>query len=413
MENNTLFGILPTNWRLEPLYKLTSSIKRGRQPKYSERSDSIPVINQKMIRNRSIDYQYVKYHDRNKSISEEAFVCKNDILINSTGVGTVGRSVFISDELKQATFADSHLTIVRPDTAMVNPRYLSIILSSDRYTRFFEETLAQGSTGQVELSRKKLQELEVPVPSGKTQQAIAYIFEGIDEKITLNQRINSNLLKLMNVMFQRSYLGDERIKSSNTVKLSSIVRTKSNTFNPKKTSEAFVNHFSMPAFDATKFPVVDGTSNIKSNKNIVEPFSILVSKMNPDVKRVWLPNTSKELLNVASTEFLTFNADVPEMQAFVYAVVNDKRYQKYLEANTTGSTNSRQRVLPKVAYAYEIPYVKEVAQQFGFQIVDVVNAIKLNKEQNQHLVRLRNILLPKLIAGDIDLSNIETVMNNA
>lgn len=134
--------------------------------------------------------------------------------------------------------------------------------------------------------------------------------------------------------------------------------------------------------------------------------------MNPDVKRVWLPNTSKELLNVASTEFLTFNADVPEMQAFVYAVVNDKRYQTYLESNTTGSTNSRQRVLPRVAYSYEIPYVKEVAQQFGFQIMDIIDMIKLNKEQNQHLIRLRNVLLPKLLAGDIDLSNIETVMNN-
>ena len=220
-------------------------------------------------------------------------------------------------------------------------------------------------------------------------------------------------MKLIDGIFNRVYLGSELVKNASRVKLSSIIRTKSGTFNPKKTSEVFVNHFSMPAFDAARFPVVNTASDIKSNKNVVEPFSILVSKMNPDVKRVWLPNTSKELLNVASTEFLTFNADVPEMQAFVYAVVNDKRYQKYLESNATGSTNSRQRVLPRVAYSYEIPYVKEVAQQFGFQIVDIMDMIKLNKEQNQHLIRLRNVLLPKLLAGDIDLSNIKTVMNNA
>lgn len=263
------------------------------------------------------------------------------------------------------------------------------------------------------LNRNHLDNIDVMLPSLNTQLQIVYILDSLDDKIELNQQINSNLLKLINVMFHKNYLADKRIKVSKAVKLSSIVRTKSNTFNPKKTSETLINHFSMPAFDVNRFPVVDVTSDIKSNKNVVEPFSILVSKMNPSVKRVWLPNTSKDLLNVASTEFLTFNADVPEMQAFVYSVVNDKRYQMYLEANTTGSTNSRQRVLPKVAYSYEIPYVKEVAQQFGFQIVDIINMIKLNKEQNQCLTRLRNILLPKLLAGDIDLSNIGTVMNNA
>lgn len=255
--------------------------------------------------------------------------------------------------------------------------------------------------------------MRMELPALNLQRQIVQILDAVDSKIELNQQINKNLLKLIDGMFNRVYLGSELVKNASRVKLSSIIRTKSGTFNPKKTSEVFVNHFSMPAFDAARFPVVNTASDIKSNKNVVEPFSILVSKMNPDVKRVWLPNTSKELLNVASTEFLTFNADVPEMQAFVYAVVNDKRYQKYLESNATGSTNSRQRVLPRVAYSYEIPYVKEVAQQFGFQIVDIMDMIKLNKEQNQHLIRLRNVLLPKLLAGDIDLSNIKTVMNNA
>lgn len=255
--------------------------------------------------------------------------------------------------------------------------------------------------------------MRMELPALNLQRQMVQVLDAVDSKIELNQQINKNLLKLIDGMFNRVYLGSELVKNASRVKLSSIIRTKSGTFNPKKTSEVFVNHFSMPAFDAARFPVVNTASDIKSNKNVVEPFSILVSKMNPDVKRVWLPNTSKELLNVASTEFLTFNADVPEMQAFVYAVVNDKRYQKYLESNATGSTNSRQRVLPRVAYSYEIPYVKEVAQQFGFQIVDIMDMIKLNKEQNQHLIRLRNVLLPKLLAGDIDLSNIKTVMNNA
>ena len=183
-----------------------------------------------------------------------------------------------------------------------------------------------GTSGRQRVQNEAVSNYELELPSLDIQRQIVQILDAVDSKIELNQQINKNLLKLIDGIFNRVYLGSELVKNASRVKLSSIIRTKSGTFNPKKTSEVFVNHFSMPAFDAARFPVVNTASDIKSNKNVVEPFSILVSKMNPDVKRVWLPNTSKELLNVASTEFLTFNADVPEMQAFVYAVVNDKRY---------------------------------------------------------------------------------------
>lgn len=311
----------------------------------------------------------------------------------------------------EVAFGSTEFIVLRADKHVLNEEYLYYIATSNDFRQVAIQSMT-GTSGRQRVQNEAISNYELELPPLDVQQQIVFFLDSIDTKIELNQQINNNLLKITDDMFNRVYLGNELVKNSGKVKLSSIIRTKSGTFNPKKTSEVFVNHFSMPAFDAARFPVVNAASGIKSNKNIVEPFSILVSKMNPDVKRVWLPNTSKKLLNVASTEFLTFNADAPEMQAFVYAVVNDKRYQKYLESNTTGSTNSRQRVLPKVAYSYEIPYVKEAAQQFGFQIVDIIDMIKLNKEQNQHLIRLRNILLPKLLAGDIDLSNIETVMNN-
>lgn len=312
----------------------------------------------------------------------------------------------------EVAFGSTEFIVLRANKSVLNEEYLYYIATSNNFRQVAIQSMT-GTSGRQRVQNEAVSNYELELPSLDIQRQIVQILDAVDSKIELNQQINKNLLKLIDGMFNRVYLGSELVKNASRVKLSSIIRTKSGTFNPKKTSEVFVNHFSMPAFDAAIFPVVNTASDIKSNKNVVEPFSILVSKMNPDVKRVWLPNTSKELLNVASTEFLTFNADVPEMQAFVYAVVNDKRYQKYLESNATGSTNSRQRVLPRVAYSYEIPYVKEVAQQFGFQIVDIMDMIKLNKEQNQHLIRLRNVLLPKLLAGDIDLSNIKTVMNNA
>ncbi|AWN84952.1 restriction endonuclease subunit S [Lacticaseibacillus paracasei] len=94
------------------------------------------------------------------------------------------------------TFVDSHVTIVRPDTAIVDPKFMSVVLSSDVYSNYMGSTLAQGSTGQVELSRQKLSKMCIPFPPLNTQHLIGTIFDLIDQKIKLNHQINKNLQKL-------------------------------------------------------------------------------------------------------------------------------------------------------------------------------------------------------------------------
>jgi type I restriction enzyme S subunit len=389
MESNTLFGNLPTNWKLEPLYKLTRSIKRGHQPKYSDRSDSIPVINQKMIRNRSIDYQYVKYHDINKSISEEAFVCKNDILINSTGVGTVGRSVFISDEIKPAIFADSHVTIVRPDIDLVNPRYLSIVLSSAPYTRFLEETLAQGSTGQVELSRKKLQELEVPIPSENTQQIIANTFEGIDEKITLNQQINNNLLQMMDLIWRHA-------RKDRLTKLGDI----SNIRAGKRPIDRY------EAFQEGLVPLVGGSGMMGwTSQSLVKTPIITTGRVGANIGTngvthmfdypVWVSDNSLIITsNYLPVVFEMLRCDV-DFSSLIHGTSQPLITQSDLKQYKVLLPNERR------------------LNRINSYFLAITNLIEGNKAENRILSTVRDLMLPKLLAGDIDLSNIEAVMNNA
>lgn len=196
MENKTLFGELPLGWKHVALSDVTTFISRGRQPKYIASVEGIPVINQKMIRNLTIDYRYVKYNDAKKNINKSVFIKIGDTLVNSTGVGTVGRSAYISIDPMRPTFVDSHVTIVRPDTAIVDPKFMSVVLSSDVYSNYMGSTLAQGSTGQVELSRQKLSKMCIPFPPLNTQHLIGTIFDLIDQKIKLNHQINKNLQKL-------------------------------------------------------------------------------------------------------------------------------------------------------------------------------------------------------------------------
>ena len=89
------------------LSELTTLIARGITPIYTDSTDSISVINQKCIRDGKINYDLCRKHNhQNKRIPSEKFLQINDILINSTGVGTLGRVSQIIDDISQTTPAN-------------------------------------------------------------------------------------------------------------------------------------------------------------------------------------------------------------------------------------------------------------------------------------------------------------------
>ena len=335
---------------------------------------------------------------------------EGDLVFARTGNST-GRNYWYDSHDGSFVFAGFLIRFHFEETEELVPRFLKYYVQSTEYYDWIEG-FSTGSTRK-NLNARDYGNLPVVLPPKSYQQKVVAILDMIENKILLNQQINKNLLKLINNIYLREYFANPQVALADHVALSDLIQTKTKTFNPKKTSETLVNHFSMPAFDEDQYPIIDKVTSIKSNKNIVEPFSVLVSKMNPQVKRVWLPNISDKILNVASTEFLTFTADSAEMQAFIFAIVNNKSYKQFLMSNTTGSTNSRQRVLPRVAYSFEIAFNRIKAERLGELLVPFLEKIKLTKCEIQRLKKLRALLLPKLLSGSINLSSMEEAMKNA
>lgn len=100
----------PSTWKEVTLDTLTTLISRGVAPKYTDNSDQI-VINQKCIRNHMIDLSLARAH-LPKTINEK-WLQFGDLLINSTGSGTLGRTAQVWFKPDNLT-VDSHVTIVRP-----------------------------------------------------------------------------------------------------------------------------------------------------------------------------------------------------------------------------------------------------------------------------------------------------------
>mgnify|MGYP001177969932 FL=1 len=179
------------------LQDCTSLLCRGGAPKYCEKGE-FRALNQRCIRNHKIADENARRIARPKST--ERLLRYGDILICSTGTGTLGRSAQVLFHDEQMT-ADSHVTIVRPaHEALIEYLGCWALLSEDQF-----ELMAKGSTGQTELPRTELAELEIRLPdaaslddfSGKTKPLFEATQSNIRENQSLERLRDALLPKLM------------------------------------------------------------------------------------------------------------------------------------------------------------------------------------------------------------------------
>lgn len=147
-------GPLPQGWERKAVEEVTSFINRGIAPKYSDDSETL-VVNQKCIRDGRVNLALARRQTKTPPVAK--LVQIGDVLINSTGVGTLGR-VAQAEEVPEGLTVDSHVTIVRPERPE-DRDYLGLLLLSMQSTF---ENLGAGSTGQTELSRQAVGSQIVP-----------------------------------------------------------------------------------------------------------------------------------------------------------------------------------------------------------------------------------------------------------
>lgn len=202
-----LWGKLPEGWKLVELKDVSSYISRGKQPKYLENSD-IRALNQKAVRWGEIDESVLKYHNPSVNIDEKHFIKQNDVVINSTGTGTAGRTYHFK-YTPEKMFADSHITIVRTNEEILNSRFLMYQLSTKEYQNHIESAYLAGSTGQVEFNKSKVQQLPIVLPTIEEQEKIVDILSSLDNKIELNNEMNKTLEEMAQSIFKRWFVDFE------------------------------------------------------------------------------------------------------------------------------------------------------------------------------------------------------------
>lgn len=200
VEYSPFDGIEPKEWETVNLEKITSLISRGIAPKYSDNSDQI-VINQKCIRNHMIYLSQARTHT--PKVINEKWLRFGDLLINSTGDGTLGRAAQVWFQPQNIT-VDSHVTVVRP--AKENLIFY-IGLWGVLHEREIE-SLHTGSTGQTELPKERVKALELHLPDNGTLDRFNTLIAPMAAAIVSKQNENNKLATLRDALLPKLTSGE-------------------------------------------------------------------------------------------------------------------------------------------------------------------------------------------------------------
>ncbi|WP_250285320.1 restriction endonuclease subunit S [Frankia sp. CiP1_Cm_nod2] len=190
---------------------LVETLTRGVAPRYTEDDDALVVLNQKCIRAGRVGLDPAR-RTESGNVQSGKYLKMNDVLVNSTGAGTLGRVARWAGDIPATV--DSHVTIVRFSSDRMNPMCgaFAILAAQPEI-----ESMGEGSTGQTELGRAKLSDLVLAVPAPEKCESIGAGLEVLEARGEAALRESITLAELRDALLPKLMSGEIRVRDAEKV----------------------------------------------------------------------------------------------------------------------------------------------------------------------------------------------------
>ena len=394
-----------SNWVELPIKDVAVKLTSGGTPstkksEYYENGD-IPWLNTKEV-------------DYNRITSTEKYITEEG-LKNSSAKWIEENSVIVA--MYGATAAKTAITKIPLTT---NQACCNIIVNhevcdyeflfyniSNKYSEL--ENIAVGAAQQ-NLSVGVIGNFILKFPPLPEQKAIASVLSSLDDKIDLLHQQNQTLEALAETLFRQWFIErcpepveGEAKEDWEDCTIGDLAIHSKLSVHPNRNPDTLYHHYSIPAFDANKKPVVELGKEIQSNKYKVEENSILFSKLNPHKdKRVWLIQDNVEEHAICSTELQVVKPKDKDYLYFIYGWLTNSIYYNEIASGVGGTSGSHQRIEPKAIFTAPcVKIEKDIILQYNSHAEPLFKKQFENQQQIQTLTQLRDTLLPKLMSGEV------------
>ncbi|MEA1954251.1 MAG: restriction endonuclease subunit S [Campylobacterota bacterium] len=348
---------------------------------------SLPLLRIKDLQENTQEFFINDIDAPTKCIAKE-----DDLIFTRTGI--VGM-VFMG---KKGVVHNNCFRIVPKNDEMYLPFYYHYFNRENM--RDYLTNISAGSV-QPDMNHSIFKTVKVPFPPLKEQKAIAEVLSSLDDKIDLLHRQNKTLEALAQTLFRQWFI-EEAEDEWEEYEVRDFATHKKVSIKPAQNPNDEFLHFSLPAFDTNEEPNIELGSDIKSNKYQVEPFSILMSKLNPKTPRVWDIYFEPKENSICSTEFQVIQPNKKGLFPFVSTLLKSDKVTGELAMSASGTSGSHQRVKPDDIFniSFVTPSIERMKE---FSELLEANYLKQIKNQNQikTLENMRDTLLPKLMSGEV------------
>lgn len=202
-ENTKIVDGVPEGWSKSTVSEVSAVLRRGISPKYNEKARGI-VINQKCIRQTIVSYDEARTQE--KKYPAELEMMESDIVICSTGAGTLGRVGQIF-EAKENVTLDSHVTLIRANEKIGQQSlFWSLKMKQD-----YLMNAGKGSTNQLELSRETIGSCEILIPERKIAEQVEKNFVAIHSKMKECSMQIARLREARNLLLPKLMSGEVEV----------------------------------------------------------------------------------------------------------------------------------------------------------------------------------------------------------
>lgn len=386
------------------------------------RSDGIPIIRNFNLEDTVISLRDPSFVDEEtyESRTRRAMPEEGDIVISREA--PMGRVGLVPKDLKCCL--GQRLVLLKPKHDAITSRYLLIALTSNFVQTQIRRADAAGSIVS-NLTLPQIRDLIIPISDDA--DAIASLLGAIDDKIALNKKLCAELEETAQLIYDYWFTQfDFPDENGNPYRSSGGKMVSDETLKreiPEKweverlsTVSCYVNETIANTSPNMRFFI--STDNMLPNRNGVVPSQyvpsegtsthylpgdILLSNIRPYFKKIWLANKEGGCCN----DVLAIRALSSKWRYYLYQSIWSDTFFAYDAAGAKGSKMPRGDRHHIMNYPVAIPAngCSAILANFNRQIEPIDSSISKAREENGHLITLRNWLLPMLMNGQVKLGN--------
>jgi len=389
-------------WNIRSLEEVSSDISYGYTASASFMPNGPKFLRITDIQGDHVDWESVPYCQISTEERKKYQLEKGDVCIARTGAST-GTNYTIKEDV-DAVFA-SYLIRYKIDKTIADPFYIGFLLRSPMWKTHVASVI--GGSAQPGANAKQFAAFKFPLPSLLVQKNVVKILSDLDNKIELNHQMNKTLEVIGQALFKQWFVDCEGSDTKGWIRgcIGDLATLGRNSINPSQYQDEIFDHYSIPAFDEQRLPKPEPGSAIQSNKTVVPQNAVLLSKLNPRIPRIWLPNVKDEHRAICSTEFLVAIPKPDVSREFLYCLFSSPEFLDRFSVLVTGTSSSHQRVKAGDLLATEVTVPpSKVLLQFSEIMRSSFSQVLENLEETLVLSQLRDSLLPKLMSGKVRVS---------